>query len=66
MTEPAVNTEVALILMHHLDDIVSGDVFGEHFDVGWIGARASRRTRRCDLGGRCGGGGVLCPCDGRR
>jgi hypothetical protein len=53
MTEPTVDTEVALILMHHRDDLVSGDVFGKSLDVGWIGARASWWSR----GLRCGSGG---------
>jgi hypothetical protein len=31
--------------MHHLDDFVSGDVFGKRFDVGWIGTWASGWSR---------------------
>jgi len=41
VAELAFDTEVALVLMHHFDDFVSGDVFGKRFDVGWIGTRAS-------------------------
>jgi hypothetical protein len=37
----ALDAEVALILMHELDDLVSSDVFGKGLDVGWIGTRAS-------------------------
>ena len=66
MAELAFDTEVALILMHCFHDFVAGDVPGESFDVGWIGTRASRRSRCSGLGGRCGGGGLLCPCGGRR
>jgi hypothetical protein len=32
--ELAFDTEVALVLMHHFDDFVAGDVFGKRFDVG--------------------------------
>jgi len=51
VTEPTVNAEVALVLMHHLDDFVSGDVFGKDLDVGWIGARTSGWSG-CLCGGR--------------
>ena len=45
VAELAVDTEVALILMHEFIDLVSGDAFGKRFAVGWIGARASGRVR---------------------
>jgi hypothetical protein len=53
----ALDAEVALILMHELDDIVSGDVFGKSLDVGRIGTRASGWSR--GLRGWCWSGSVL-------
>ena len=51
MAELAVDTEVALILMHEFIDLVSGDAFGKRFEVGWIGARASGWPRDLSGGG---------------
>ena len=41
VAEFAFDTEVALILMHELDGLVAGDVFGENLDVGGIGTWAA-------------------------
>lgn len=57
VTEFALYAEVALILMHELDDVVTGDVFGKSLDVGWIGTRASGWP--CGLRGWCLSGSVL-------
>jgi hypothetical protein len=57
VTEFALDAEVALILMHELDDVVSGDVFGKSLDVGWIGTRPSGWS--CGLACRSGGWSVL-------
>ena len=57
VTERTVGAEVALILMHDLDDFVSGNVFGEDLDIGWIGTRSSGRSRGLRCGSR--GGRVL-------
>ena len=45
VTERAVDAEVALVLMHDLDDFVPSDVFGKSLDVGWIGTRPSGWSR---------------------
>ena len=44
-----VDAEVALILMHELDDFVAGDVFGKSLDVGWIRTRAPGWSARSVL-----------------
>jgi hypothetical protein len=56
VAELAVDTEVALILMHDLDDFVAGDVFRKGLEVGWIGARASGWARGLSGGGWSGRG----------
>ena len=42
VTERTVDAEVALVLVHDLDDFVACDVFGKNLDVGWIGAWTPR------------------------
>ena len=54
VAEFALDAEVAFVLMHDLDDFVSGDVFGKDLDVGWIGARAPGWSRGLRGGSGCG------------
>src|SRR5215813_12630835 len=49
VAEGTFDAEIAFVLMHELDDVVSSDVFGENLDVDWFWARAARRP-----GGLCG------------
>jgi len=51
----ALNAECAFVLMHDVDDLISGEGFGKSLEVGWVGTRASRRS--CGL--RRGRGSVL-------
>src|SRR6202522_1293820 len=47
VTVLALNAERALVLMHDLDDLIAGEVFGKNLEVGWVGTRASWWP--CDL-----------------
>lgn len=56
VAEFAFDTEVALILMHELDGLVAGDVFGENLDVCGIGTWSAGWSG----GLRCRSRSVLC------
>ena len=57
MAEFTVDTEVALILVHELVDLVSGYGFGKNLEIRWIGTWPSGRSRGLRRGSR--GGSVL-------
>lgn len=42
VTVPAFNTQVAFVLTHEFDDLVTSHVFGENLEVGGLGTRTSR------------------------
>ena len=59
VTELAFDAEVSRVLTHLLNDLVSGDVFGESLDVGGIGPRAAGLIGPCRLSCRRSSGRLL-------
>ena len=56
VTVLTLNAERAFVLMHDVDDLISGEGFGKNFEVGRVGSRASWSR---GLGCRGGGGRIL-------